>query len=103
MFELKIALKYLLLNKKRVSSSIITWISIFVISIVVWLILVFLSVTNGIEKNWISKLTSLNAPTRITPTSDYYSSYYYLADTISSNSDYSTKTIKEKYLSEKSD
>ena len=103
MFELKIALKYLLLNKKRVSSSIITWISIFVISIVVWLILVFLSVTNGIEKNWISKLTSLNAPIRITPTSEYYSSYYYLADTISSNSDYSTKTIKEKYLSEKSD
>ena len=70
--------------------------SIFVISVVVWLLLVFLSVTEGIEKNWQKKLTSLHAPIQITPTNEYYSSYYYLADTVSEASGYTTKNIKEK-------
>ena len=70
--------------------------SIFVISLVVWLILVFLSVTTGIEKNWLKKLTSINAPLRIVPTEDYYNSYYYQIDKISANSNYLAKTIGEK-------
>ncbi len=103
MFEFKIAFKYLLFRRKRFSSSLISLVSIFIISIVVWLILVFLSVIGGIEKNWLSKLTSLNAPVRITPTNKYYNSYYYLIDNYAAASDYSSKTIKEKYLSESSD
>jgi len=103
MFEFKIAFKYLLFKKRRLSSSLISLLSIFVISIVVWLVLVFLSVTNGIEKNWLNKLTSLNAPIRIAPTEKYYSSYYYLIDSVSSNSNYSTKNIKEKLQSPISD
>ncbi|MBN2479106.1 MAG: FtsX-like permease family protein, partial [Parachlamydiales bacterium] len=99
MFEFKIAFKYLLFKKKRFSSSLISLLSIFVISIVVWLVLVFLSVTNGIEKNWLQKLTSINAPIKITPTDEYYFSYYYLIDSMSSKSNYSPKSIKEKYLS----
>ncbi|MFA6502352.1 MAG: ABC transporter permease, partial [Parachlamydiales bacterium] len=95
MFEIKIAFKYLLFKKRRLSSSLISLLSVLIISIVVWLILVFLSVTNGIEKNWIDKLTSLNAPIRIAPTEQYYSSYYYLIDSISAESNYTYKTIKE--------
>ena len=60
--------------------------SVFVISLVVWLVLVFLSITSGIEKNWLSKLTSLHAPIRISPTEEYYQSYYYNIDSISSKS-----------------
>src|SRR3990167_10757581 len=103
MFEIKIALKYLLFKKRRFSSSIISLISIFIISLVVWLILIFLSVTDGIEKNWLNKLTSLNAPIRVSLSDEYYTSYYYLIDSISSFSDYSAKTIKEKFLADKSD
>jgi len=103
MFEFKIAFKYLLFRKKRLSSSIISLLSVLIISIVVWLILVFLSVTNGIEKNWLNKLTALNAPIRISLSDEYYSSYYYLIDNLSSNSNYSPKTIKEKINTEISD
>jgi lipoprotein-releasing system permease protein len=103
MFEFKIAFKYLLFKKRRLSSSLISLLSILVISIVVWLVLVFLSVTNGIEKNWLNKLTALNAPIRLTPTSEYYSSYYYLIDSVSSNSNYTYKNIKEKLESPFSD
>jgi len=95
-YELRLALRYLLPKKRAISTSIISIISFIVISLVVWLCLVFLSVTSGLEENWLSKLTQLNAPLRITPTSKYYSSYYYLIDTISQNSDYETKTIAEK-------
>jgi lipoprotein-releasing system permease protein len=76
--------------------SLIALMSVGVISLVVWLVLVFLSVTDGIEKNWLKKLTSLNAPIRITPTEDYYHSYYYQVDSISNASDYRYKSIGEK-------
>lgn len=73
------------------------------ISLVVWLVIVFLSVTEGIEKNWVKQLVALNAPVRLVPTDMYYRSYYYLADTLSSQSDYGTKTIGEKLSSQVSD
>ena len=76
--------------------SLIALMSVGVISLVVWLVLIFLSVTDGIEKNWLKKLTSLNAPIRITPTEEYYHSYYYQIDGISSSSDYRCKSIGEK-------
>lgn len=96
MFEFFIALKYLVPKKRALSTSLISLMSIFVISLVVWLILLFLSVTSGIEKNWLSKLTALNAPLRIIPTKNYYNSYYYLIDKISAQSNYSSKTLGEK-------
>jgi lipoprotein-releasing system permease protein len=103
MFEIKLALKYLLPKRRRLSSSLISLISIFVISLVVWLVIVFLSVTSGIEKNWLNKLTTINAPIRITPTNKYYSSYFYKIDAISSNSNYQLKSIKEKLSTALSD
>lgn len=96
MFELSVALKYLIPRWRQLSVSIISMISILVIALVVWLILVFFSVTNGLEKTWINKLISLTAPVRITPTDAYYKSFYYLSDSLSAKADYTLKTIGEK-------
>lgn len=78
--------------------TLIALMSVGVISLVVWLIVLFLSVTEGIERSWLEKLTSLNAPVKITPTPKYYSSYYYLADSISSSSNYAARSLKEKII-----
>ena len=88
MFEFSVALKYLIPRKKQLSVSLIALLSVLVISLVVWLVLVFLSVTEGIERGWLQKLTTLNAPLRITPTQRYYSSYYYQIDSVSADSHY---------------
>ena len=98
-FELSVAFKYLMPRWRQLSVSIISLISILVISLVVWLIVVFFSVTHGLEKNWVQKLIALTAPIRVTPTSEYYNSYYYQIDGISANSDYALKTIGEKIAS----
>ena len=99
MFELSVACKYLLPRWRQLSVSIISIISILVISLVVWLIVVFFSVTNGLEKGWTHKLITLTAPVRITPTEAYYNSYYYQVDSVSSASNYSLKSIGEKLAS----
>jgi lipoprotein-releasing system permease protein len=96
LFELSVALKYLIPKKKQLSVSLIALMSVTVISLVVWLLLVFLSITEGMEKNWLKKLTSLNAPIRITPQEAYFSSYYYQVDSISAASGYAHKSIAEK-------
>jgi lipoprotein-releasing system permease protein len=98
MFELSVALKYLVPRWRQLSVSIISLISILVIALVVWLILVFFSVTNGLEKTWISKLISLTAPVRIVPTGAYLKSFYYLSDGISSKADYTLKSLGEKRI-----
>ena len=103
MFELSVAFKYLTPRWRHLSVSIISLISILVIALVVWLIVVFFSVTNGLEKSWVGKLTTLTAPLRITPNESYYHSYYYLVDGLSQSSGYATKTIEEKLNAEKSD
>ncbi len=103
MFELSVALKYLIPRRRQLSVSLIALLSVVVISLVVWLVLVFLSVTEGIERGWLQKLTTLNAPLRITPTHHYYSSYYYQIDSVSNRSDYSLKNIAEKARTESAD
>ncbi|NGX58280.1 MAG: Lipoprotein-releasing system transmembrane protein LolE [Chlamydiae bacterium] len=103
MFEFSVACKYLIPRWRQLSVSIISMISILVISLVVWLILVFFSVTNGLEKNWVEKLLALTAPVRITPTQEYFDSYYYQIDSISEASDYSYKSLREKVKSPQSD
>lgn len=103
MFELSVASKYLTPRWRQLSVSIISMVSILVIALVVWLIVVFFSVTQGLEKSWIQKLTALTAPVRITPTEAYYRSYYYLIDSISSSADYTPKSIGEKFKSSVSD
>jgi lipoprotein-releasing system permease protein len=99
MFELSVARKYLTPRWRQLSVSIISLISMIVIALVVWLIVVFFSVTNGLEKSWIDKLIALTAPVRVTPTDAYYRSFYYQVDSISADSDYNLKNIKEKLKS----
>jgi len=103
MFELSIALKYLIPRKKHLSVTLIAMMSLAVISLVVWLLLVFLSVTEGMEKTWLKKLTDLNAPLRITPKQAYFSSYYHQVDSISNISNFSSKTLGEKLQTISSD
>lgn len=103
MFELSIASKYLTPRWRQLSVSIISLISILVIALVVWLIVVFFSVTYGLEKSWVGKLIALTAPIRVTPTEAYYDSYYFQSDAISGLSNYNYKTIGEKLTSLKSD
>lgn len=103
MFELSIACKYLLPRWRQLSVSIISLISIVVISLVVWLVLVFFSVTTGLEKIWVEKLIAVTAPIRVVPTDDYYKSYYYQVDALSSASDYNLKSLAEKLQSESTD
>lgn len=103
MFEFSVAAKYLRPRWRQLSVSIISVISIFVIALVVWLIVVFFSVTQGLERSWIQKLISLTAPIRIVPTDDYYKSYYYHSDSISDASNYTLKSISEKLQAEKTD
>lgn len=103
MFEFSVACKYLLPRRRQLSVSIISLISVLVIALVVWLIVVFFSVKNGIEKSWIDKLIALTAPVRLTPTEDYYNSYYYRVDGISEQSNYRSKTIAEKLNARETD
>lgn len=96
MYEFSIAAKYLFPRWRQLSVSIISIVSILVIAVAVWLTVVFFSVTNGLATGWVDKLIALTAPIRIIPTPQYYQSHYYLIDSISSNSDYTLKTIGEK-------
>lgn len=95
-FEFTVALKYLIPKWRHLSVSIISLVSVLVISLVVWLVLLFLSVTAGIEKKWVEELVSLNAPLRMTPNERYYHSYYYNIDAQALDGGYSLKTIQEK-------
>lgn len=103
MFELSVAWKYLLPKKRQLSVSIISLISIIVIALVIWLILVFFSVTRGLEKTWIEKLVALTAPVRVTPTPEYFKSYYYQIDHVSQNSDFGFRSISEKLHADNAD
>lgn len=96
MFELSVAFKYLIPRWRQLSVSIISLVSTLVIALVVWLIVVFFSVKDGLENSWIEKIVALTAPVRLTPTEKYYQSYYYLIDTISSQSNYTAKSLGEK-------
>ncbi len=96
MFELSVAGKYLIPRWRQLSVSIISLVSILVIALVVWLIVVFFSVKDGLENSWVDKIIALTAPIRVTPTDKYYASYYHQIDTISARADYTAKTIGEK-------
>lgn len=96
MFEFSIIRRYLLPRRRFFSVSLISLMSVGVISLVVWLVLVFLSVTSGIEENWLKKLTSVSSPLRAVPTEHYHRSYYAQIDSLCESSNFSKKTIGEK-------
>lgn len=102
-FELRIALSYLMPTRRSWSRSLLSLLSIFVISAVVWLAIVFLSIAGGLQKVWIKKLVAVDAPIRIRPTDKYFDSYYYNIDALSMASNYQTKSLIEKQSSEITD
>lgn len=74
-FEFRIALSYLLPTRRHWSRSIMSSLSVLVISAVVWIVMVFLSVSNGLQKIWIDKLLALDAPIHIKPTKLYFDAF----------------------------
>lgn len=96
MYELSIACRYLVPRIRELSVSMITLISILVISLVVWLTIVFFSATAGLEKRWTERLVAITAPVRLLPTPDYYASYYYQIDSQSASSNFRSKSLAEK-------
>jgi len=103
LFELSVSLRYLFPKRRQLSSTLIGQLSALVISLVVWLILVFFSVSFGLEDAWTHKFTNIVPPIRLIPTSEYYSSYYYNVDRYSDSSFYAVKSLEEKRLSDKAD
>lgn len=96
MFEIAVATQYLFPRWRRLSLSIISLIALLVVTLVVWLILSFFSVTTSLERGWMEKLITLASPIRVVPTEAYFRSSYYLLDTISSEADFSPRTLQEK-------
>jgi len=96
LFELSIALRYLLPRRRQLSVSIIALLSILVISLVVWLILVFFSVTHGMERRWMDSFVTFHSPLQLTPTDRYFHSYYHEIDRYAADSGYRTLSIGEK-------
>lgn len=103
MFELSIAWKYLLPRRRQLSVSIISLVSIVVIALVVCLVILFFSITNGMERHWVSKLIAVTSPIRLTPTPAYYRSYYYQVDSISAEAGYAQRSIGQKLKANISD
>ncbi len=96
MFESSLALRYLLPRRRKLSLSLISLVSTLVIATVVWLVIVFLSVTDGLEQKWLQGLVSLHGPCRLEPKESYYTSYDYLIDRYSEQSGYHSLSLIEK-------
>ena len=99
MFALKTIFRYIIPKKGEISSSLTSFISLFIITLVTWLSLVFLSIADGIEKGWIYRLTSIHGPLKILPTENFHESYYSKIDLYKYDSNYRTLSLKEKKLS----
>ena len=99
MFELKTIYRFIIPRKGEISSSLMSFISLFIITLVTWLSLVFLSLADGIERGWVQRLTSIHGPLKIVPTEAYHSSYYNKIDLYKYDSDYRTKSLREKRTS----
>jgi hypothetical protein len=92
--------EYLAPRWKKLSQSLIGSVAICMVALVVSLILVFFSVTDGLERMWIEKLTALSSPIRIVPKPAYYDSYYYQIDALSSEAGFQQKSLREKLLTD---
>lgn len=102
-FELFLAFKYLIPRRRALSLTLISLLSVGVIALVVWLSIVFLSVTSGMERRWVEELVTFNAPAKIVPTDAYYQSYYYQIDGFAAASGHTFKTIGEKLQTAQTD
>jgi lipoprotein-releasing system permease protein len=96
LYEAALAWSYLVPRRRRLSVALISLLSLGVIALVTWLVLVFLSVTRGMERHWTEGMVALSGPVRIEPTPAYYQSYFYRLDGHLLASGYTLKTLSEK-------
>jgi ABC-type lipoprotein release transport system permease subunit len=74
-FELSLLSSYIRPQKGRWSNSLLALLATGVIALVVWLVIVFFSVTEGLEQGWVGRLTTLHGQVRITPSAGYFWAY----------------------------
>jgi lipoprotein-releasing system permease protein len=103
MFEFSIALRYLLPNRNQKTLSFVGLFASMVIAVVLWLLIVFISITQSIQDQWLNKMTALSAPLRVKPTKAYFQSYFYQIDQYTEASNYRFKSLREKLHAELSD
>lgn len=72
MYELSIALSYLLPRRGQISASVVGLLSVLVVLATSWLILVFFSTTEGIESRWSQKISGTLGSVHVTPSSSYF-------------------------------
>ncbi len=99
MYELKTALSYLVPRKGQLSISVVGSIAILVILAIVWLVLVFFSTTEGFERRWSEKITSILGPIQVVPATDYFDSPFYQIDLFSEKTDRSPQRLSTKLSS----
>ncbi|MGR3952013.1 MAG: hypothetical protein QRY74_03810 [Chlamydia sp.] len=71
-YEISIALSYVLPKKREFHIGFIGLLSSITISVVIWAVLVFFSITGQFERRWSEKITALLGPIQIAPTSSYF-------------------------------
>lgn len=72
MFELTVALSYLLPRRGRLSQSVVALFAVFVISTIVWLTLVYFSTVGNIQERWAAKIQSIVGTYELIPTDAYF-------------------------------
>jgi lipoprotein-releasing system permease protein len=96
LFALSTALRLLKPNRFELPRTLISLLSLSVITTITWLVIVFYSVTEGLEHKWIDQLISFSGSVRLFPKDQYFQSYDYLLDTIDPQSDYEPTTLGTK-------
>lgn len=103
LLELQTALRFLRPQKSQVARTLIALSSLGVVSIVTWLVIVFYSVTEGLEKRWIDQLIQVSGSVRIYPTYSYFDHPDFLIDSYCESSSYQPTLLTEKINSPRPD
>lgn len=94
--ELETALRFLRPRKTQLARTLIAFSSIGVVSVVTWLVLVFYSVTEGLEKRWVDQLIQVTGSVRVMPSLSYFQKTDFLIDSYCQTSAYQPTTLIDK-------
>lgn len=93
LFELSTALRFLRPSRREMARSLISLLSFGMIVTISWLVIVFYSVTEGLEKRWVNQLIEFTGSIRVVPKPAYFNSYDFLIDTYCKSKEYSLQTL----------
>lgn len=99
LFELETALRFLRPQKSQLARTLIALSALGVVSVVSWLVLVFYSVTEGLEKRWIDQMVQVSGSLRVTPTYAYFDHSDFVIDSYRASSAYQPTLLTEKIKS----